>query len=86
MDPHGNVQGSRIRRHPGAHGMNEVSGDAVRAPTSVGCSVVACSTVPSWIDVRAPVRISPWSPRGTACGQTLTSVPSSTGPMTVAPG
>ena len=32
-------------------------------------------TVPSWMDVRAPIRMSPWSPRSTADGQTLDSGP-----------
>ena len=56
------------------------------SPTTVGCSAVVCSTLPSWMLVRAPMRISPSSARSTACGQTELSGPICTEPMTTASG
>ena len=43
-------------------------------------------TVPSWIDVRAPMTIPPGSPRSTALGQTDDSGPIVTSPITTASG
>ena len=56
------------------------------SPMIVGCSAVQCTIVPSWIDVRAPIRMLPWSPRSTAVGQTVDSGPISTSPITTASG
>ena len=36
------------------------------SPTRVGVAGVVCTTVPSWIDVRAPMTMPPGSPRSTA--------------------
>jgi len=55
-------------------------------PTVVGHSIVVCTTVPSWMLVRAPIRISPSSPRSTAVGQTLEFAPMNTEPITTASG
>ena len=57
-----------------------------RSPITVGRSAVQCTTVPSWIEVRAPTLIVPWSPRSTAVGQTVDSGPMRTSPMTTASG
>ena len=56
------------------------------APITVGHSLVVWMIVPSWIEVRAPTRISPWSPRSTAPGHTEEPAPSSTFPMITASG
>ena len=56
------------------------------SPTTVGASIVVCSTVQSWMLVRAPMRISPSSARSTAFGQTVLSGPMRTAPMTTASG
>ena len=56
------------------------------SPTTVGSSAVVCSTVQSWMLVRAPMRISPSSPRRTALGHTELSGPMRTDPMTTASG
>ena len=56
------------------------------SPTTVGCSTVVCSTLQSWMLVRAPMRISPSSARSTAFGQTELSGPMRTEPMTTASG
>ena len=55
-------------------------------PMSVGRVAVQCTTVPSWIEVRSPTRISPWSPRRTAVGHTVDPAPSVTRPITTASG
>ena len=56
------------------------------SPTTVGSSTVVCSTVQSWMLVRAPMRISPSSPRSTALGQIELCGPIVTDPMTTASG
>ncbi len=56
------------------------------SPTTVGCSSVVCRTLPSWMLVRAPMRISPSSPRSTALGHTELSGPMVTEPMMTASG
>ena len=56
------------------------------SPTTVGASGVVWSTVPSWMLVRAPIRIEPSSPRSTAPGHTELSGPMRTEPMTTASG
>ncbi len=56
------------------------------APMIVGQSWVQCTTVPSWIEVRAPISIVPWSPRSTAHGQTDASAATRTFPMITASG
>ena len=56
------------------------------APITVGHCLVVWMIVPSWMEVRSPIRISPWSPRSTALGQTDDPAPSSTFPMTTASG
>ncbi len=56
------------------------------SPTIVGSSGVVCTTVPSWIDVRAPMAIRPSSPRSTALGHTDASGPIVTSPITTASG
>ena len=45
------------------------------SPTTVGSPGAQCRTEPSWIDVRAPMRMSPSSPRSTAHGHTDDSGP-----------
>ena len=52
----------------------------------VGVIGVVWTTVPSWIDVRAPMTMPPGSPRSTALGHTDASGPSSTSPITTASG
>ena len=54
------VQPSRCTRWPITHS----------SPTRVGVVGVVCTTVPSWIDVRAPITMPPGSPRSTADGHT----------------
>ncbi len=56
------------------------------SPTMVGRSGAQCSTHPSWIDVRAPMRMSPSSPRSTAHGHTDDCGPIVTEPMITASG
>ena len=56
------------------------------SPTTVAWSTVVCSTLQSWMLVRAPMRISPSSPRSTAFGHTELSGPICTEPMTTASG
>ena len=53
---------------------------------NIGHSRVQWITVPSWIEVRAPISIQPWSPRSTAHGHTDASGPMRTRPMTTASG
>ena len=55
-------------------------------PMTVGQSCVVWTTVPSWIEVRAPTSMLPWSPRSTAHGQTDASAPRRTFPMITASG
>jgi hypothetical protein len=50
----------------------------------VGFSRVVWMTEPSWIDVSAPIRIPPSSPRSTTPGQTVERGPITTSPMTTA--
>ena len=47
---------------------------------------VTCSTEPSWMFVRAPMRIRWTSPRATVWNQNEQSSPASTSPATIAPG
>ena len=56
------------------------------SPTWVGVAGVVWITVPSWIDVRAPMTIPPGSPRSTAVGQIDDSGPIVTAPITTASG
>ena len=56
------------------------------APMVVGSSSVQCTTVPSWIEVRAPTVMGAPSPRSTAVGQTDASAPMVTAPITTASG
>ncbi len=56
------------------------------APTVVRTGGMQCTTVPSWIEVRAPIVIPPLSPRSTAHGQIDASAPISTSPITTASG
>ena len=56
------------------------------SPTIVGRVGMQWITVPSWIDVRAPMRIPPLSPRSTAPGHTVDSAPITTWPMMIASG
>ena len=60
----------------------------VAKPPSLACgpSWLTWITVPSWMLVRAPMRTKLTSPRTTVNGQTETSSPSSTSPMTLANG
>ncbi len=56
------------------------------SPTTVGSHGVQCRTQPSWMDVRAPMRMSPSSPRNTALGHTDDCAPMRTDPMMTASG
>ena len=56
------------------------------SPIRVGVTGVVCTTVPSWIEVRAPTTIPPGSPRRTADGHTDDSGPMVTSPITTASG
>ena len=56
------------------------------SPTMVGITGMQWMTEPSWIEVRAPMRMPPLSPRSTAPGQIDDSAPISTSPMTTASG
>ena len=56
------------------------------SPTRVGVAGVVCTTVPSWMDVRAPITMPPGSPRSTALGHTDDSAPMVTWPITTASG
>ena len=60
----------------------------VANPPSLACgpSWLTCTTLPSWIFVRAPMRMKFTSPRITVAGQIDTSSPSTTSPMTTAAG
>ncbi len=56
------------------------------APTDVCQIGVVCTTVPSWMEVRAPDEMAPSSARSTALGHTEASAPSVTAPMITASG
>ena len=56
------------------------------SPTLVGWGSVVCTTVPSWIDVRAPIEIGASSARITAPAHTDDPAPSVSCPMSTASG
>ncbi len=70
------MQPSRWARWPITHS----------SPTVVGWKWVVWRMAPSWMEVRAPMWISPSSPRSTAPGQMLASAPIVTDPITTASG